>query len=103
MDINVKDKLTREKIDNFCKKYNIKKFALFGSALRNELSSDSDIDILVEFNKNNIPSFFDLYKMEQELSEYMNGREIDLRTPGDLSRHFRDEVIEESEVLYIEE
>lgn len=102
MKLKFDNTLSQEKIKEFCKKYNIKKMSLFGSVLRNELTSDSDIDILVEFDKDNIPSFFDLYEMEQELSHYMNGRVVDIRTPGDLSRYFRDEVMETAEVLYVQ-
>ena len=74
--------------------------SLFGSALCDGLTKDSDIDILVKFDKKNIPSFFDLYEMEQELSEFFNGRKVDLRTPNDLSKYFREEVQEKAEVLY---
>lgn len=102
MSLNIKSKISKENITNFCKKHNIKKMSLFGSVLRNELTSDSDIDILVEFDKNNTPSFFDLYEMEQELSQYFNGRKIDLRTPADLSKYFRKDVLEKAEVLYSE-
>lgn len=102
MKLMLKNKLSQEQIHKYCKKHNIKKMSLFGSALRNELTPDSDIDILVEFDENNIPSFFDLYKMEKELSNYVNGRKVDIRTPDDLSRYFRDEVMESAEVLYIE-
>ena len=102
MKLKFENKLSQEKIKKFCKKYKIKKMSLFGSALRNELTSNSDIDILVEFDKENIPSYFDLYEMEQELSHYMNGREVDIRTPGDLSRYFREEVMETAEVLYVQ-
>ena len=101
MNSDIKSKLPEEKIKNFCKKHNIKKMSLFGSALRDEFTDDSDIDILVEFDKNNIPSFFDLYDMEQELSEFFNGRKVDLWTPNDLSKYFRGEVGEKSEVIYI--
>ena len=74
--------------------------SLFGSALCDGLTKDSDIDILVKFDKKNIPSFFDLYEMEQELSKFFNGRKVDLRTPNDLSKYFREEVQEKAEVLY---
>ena len=102
MKLKLKNKLSQEKINKFCKKHNIKKMSLFGSALRNELTPDSDIDILVEFDKSNIPSFFFLFLLEKELSNYVNGREVDIRTPDDLSMYFRDQVMESAEVLYIE-
>jgi len=73
--------------------------SLFGSALRDELEPGSDIDILVEFDKNHMPGLFDIAGMEIELSE-MFGRKVDLRTPAELSRYFRDEVMEKARVEY---
>ena len=75
--------------------------SLFGSALRDELQPDSDIDILIEFDINLIPGLFDIARMEIELSETI-GRKVDLRTPQDLSRYFRDEVVKNAEVHYEE-
>lgn len=94
--------ISTKDITKFCNKYYIKKLALFGSALRGELREDSDIDILVEFHKEHIPSLFELVDMEEELSVLFDGRKIDLRTPNDLSRYFRNEVIKNAEVLHIE-
>jgi predicted nucleotidyltransferase len=75
--------------------------SLFGSALRDELKPSSDIDILVEFDKDHMPGLFDISRMEIELSETI-GRKVDLRTPEDLSRYFRDEVVKNAEVHYEE-
>jgi len=69
------------------------------SALRDELEPGSDIDILVEFDKDHMPGLFDIAGMEIELSE-MFGRKVDLRTPAELSRYFRDEVLEKARVEY---
>ncbi len=87
-------------IEVFCNKNHIVKLSLFGSAARNKLTLNSDIDILVEFNKNNIPSFFDLFYMEEELSLMFNTKKIDLRTIKDLSNYIREEVLKEAKVLY---
>jgi predicted nucleotidyltransferase len=73
--------------------------SLFGSALRGELTPKSDIDILVEFDKDHIPGLIDLAGMEIELQE-MVGRKVDLRTPAELSRYFRDDVLKEARVEY---
>ncbi len=100
--IKVKVTIAKQELDKFCKNNNIYKLSLFGSALRNELRPDSDLDILVEFKKGCTPSFFELHRMEAELAEIFDGRKIDLRTPGDLSKYFRDEVVSDSEVLYAE-
>ncbi|MHA1493633.1 MAG: hypothetical protein ACTSRQ_06420 [Candidatus Thorarchaeota archaeon] len=55
---------------------------------------------LAEFSKQHHIRFFDLMKMEEELSSLF-GRTVDLRTPQDLSRYFRDEVLETAEVQYL--
>ncbi|MFW6120062.1 MAG: nucleotidyltransferase family protein [Petrotogales bacterium] len=93
-------KIPKQKIAAYCKKNHIKKLALFGSFLRDDFRSDSDIDFLVEFEKEHIPGFFNLVRMEEQLSQFFNGRKVDLRTPNDLSRYFRDKVIRNTEVLY---
>ncbi len=90
----------KEKIVSYCKKNHIKKLALFGSFLTNDFRSDSDIDLLVEFEKGHIPGFFDLVRMQNQLSKFFNGRSVDLRTQYDLSRYFREKVIDNAEVLY---
>ena len=84
----------------YCKKKHIKKLAFFGSFLRDDFNSESDIDILVEFEKEYIPGLFDLVRMEEELSTFFKGKNVDLRTPNDLSRYFRKKVINNAEVLY---
>ncbi len=93
------DFIPRAKLKAFCQKNHIIKLSLFGSALRDELKPDSDIDILVEFDKNHIPGLLDLAGMEIELRE-MLGRKVDLRTPAELSRYFRDDVLEKARVEY---
>jgi len=72
---------------------------IFGSALHDELRPDSDIDILVEFEKDHIPGLFDMAGMEIELKEQL-GRVVDLRTPAELSRYFRDDVVNNARVEY---
>jgi len=73
--------------------------SLFGSALRDELKPGSDIDILVEFDKDHMPGLFDIAGIEIELAEIF-GRKVDLRTPAELSRYFRDDVLEKARVEY---
>ncbi len=85
-----------------CRKYDIIRLSLFGSALHGNLKEDSDIDLLVEFAPDHTPGFFTLVRIEEVLSPIFHGRKVDLRTPMDLSRYFRDEVISESKVLYSE-
>lgn len=94
--------LPREKIADFCKRNRIRKLSLFGSALKGELRKDSDIDLLVEFQPGEAPSLFDLVRMEREFSKLLRGRKVDLRTPNELSRYFRDEVLSTASVQYAE-
>jgi len=91
--------ISRERLEEFCRKNHIIKLSLFGSALRDELEPESDIDVLVEFEKGHIPGMLDLAGMEIELSEKI-GRKVDLRTPAELSRFFRQEVVSKAKVEY---
>ncbi|ADN34993.1 DNA polymerase beta domain protein region [Methanolacinia petrolearia DSM 11571] len=93
-------KVPKKKIAEFCKRNHIRRFALFGSVLRDDFGPDSDVDILVEFEDNHTPGLFKIFDLEEELSVIFGNRKIDLRTPGDLSRYFRAEVISNSEVCY---
>jgi predicted nucleotidyltransferase len=89
----------REKIRGFCAHNHIRKLSLFGSVLTHRFGAGSDVDVLVEFEPGNVPGYFELVGMELELSE-MLGRKVDLRTPEELSRYFRDEVVASAAVQY---
>lgn len=84
----------------FCRRNHILKLSLFGSVLRDDFGPGSDVDVLVEFEEGHTPGFFGLVQMEEELSELLGGRKVDLRTPQDLSRYFREEVLASAEVQY---
>lgn len=94
-------KIPKKKIEEFCKKHHIRKLSLFGSVLRDDFRSDSDVDVLVEFDPNHIPGLIRLAGMEFELSEIL-GRTVDIRTAQDLSRYFRQEVLHSAQVQYAE-
>jgi hypothetical protein len=87
---------------DFCLRNHIRKLALFGSVLRGEEGPDSDLDLLVEFEEGNEPGFLRLAGMERALTALL-GWKVDLRTPQDLSRYFRDEVLASSEVQYAQD
>lgn len=91
--------LSPAEIAAFCQRHHLRKLSLFGSALRDDFGPESDIDILVEFEPGRIVGFLKLAALEIELSE-MVGRKVDLRTPAELSRYFRQEVIAGAEVQY---
>jgi predicted nucleotidyltransferase len=83
----------------FCRANSVRRLGLFGSALRGELRPDSDIDLLVEFEPGHTPGLLGMARLELELMELL-GRDVDLRTTGDLSVRFRDEVSASARVLY---
>ncbi len=90
--------LRKDKIADFCRRHHIKKLSVFGSALRDDFAPDSDVDVLVEFQKGHEPGFA-FFDMQTELSELI-GRKVDLHTPNFLSRYFRDAVLKKAEVQY---
>ncbi len=100
MNERIQIELSKDKIASFCKKHHIRKLSLFGSVLRDDFGPNSDIDMLVEFEGGHVPSFFRLFDMEDELSVLLGGRKVDLRTPEDLSRHFRQSVLATAVVQY---
>ena len=84
--------IPKEYLREFCERNHIRKLSLFGSVLTGRFRSESDVDMLVEFDPEHTPGLLRLAGMEIELSEKL-GRRVDLRTPEDLSRYFRDEVV----------
>jgi predicted nucleotidyltransferase len=82
----------KELLKEFCERNHICKLSLFGSVLTQRFRPDSDLDVLVEFDPGHVPGLLTLAGMEIELSEVF-GRKVDLRTPEDLSRYFRAEVV----------
>jgi predicted nucleotidyltransferase len=87
-------------IAEFCRRHHIRRLALFGSVLREDVRSDSDVDVLVEFEPGHVPGFLRLHSLEQELSGLLGGHEIDLVTVKFLNRRIRDRVLAEAEVQY---
>lgn len=98
--MNGKLAIDKDSIADFCRRHHITRLAIFGSALRDDFRPDSDVDVLVDFEPGHVPGFFRLFDMEEELSALFDGRKMDLRTPEDLSRYFRDEVVAEAKVQY---
>jgi len=92
--------LPREAIAAFCRENGIRRLSVFGSALRADFRPDSDLDLLVEFEPSRVPGLLGIARMERELSALLGGRKVDLRTPQDLSRYFRQRVLDEAEVQY---
>jgi len=87
------------KLGDFCRRNGIARLSLFGSILTDRFRKDSDVDFLVEFLPDRRVSLFDVGGMLMDLSELL-GRQVDLRTPQDLSPYFRDEVLSDARPLY---
>ena len=85
--------IPKEKIEFFCRKHHIRKLSLFGSVLREDFGPDSDVDVLVEFEPGQTVGLLRLAGMEIELSGVLK-RKVDLRTPAELSRYFRQQVLD---------
>ena len=92
--------MPKNKISDFCQRHHIRRLSIFGSALRDDFESGSDVDVLVEFKPGHVPGFA-FFAMETEFSEIL-GRKVDLNTHNFLSRYFRDKVLQEAEVQYAE-
>ena len=86
-------------LPDLCRRHAIRRLALFGSALHDELRPDSDIDLLVEFEAGHTPGLLGIAAIELELERLLN-RRVDLRTPADLSQYFREAVLAEARPLY---
>jgi hypothetical protein len=92
--------ITDAALARFCAQHHIRRLSLFGSTLKGTARPDSDVDLLVEFEPDQAPGLLGLAGMEIELSALLGGKRVDLRTPQDLSRYFRDEVVRTAEVQY---
>ncbi|MGK7932633.1 MAG: nucleotidyltransferase family protein [Microcystaceae cyanobacterium] len=93
--------LPQKRLNEFCQRHHIYQLSLFGSILREDFCDRSDVDFLVWFKRGKTPGYVRLAGMELELSEII-GRKADLRTPNELSRYFRDQVLQEALTIYDE-
>lgn len=92
--------IDRSAVRAFCQRHHIARLALFGSALRDDFGADSDVDILVEFEPGHVPGL-SFVSMERELSQLLQGRRVDLVTPGFLNGRIREQILREAEPLYV--
>lgn len=98
--MNAPDLPVPESLHKYCRDHHVRRLSLFGSYAKGTARADSDIDLLVEFDGGMEPGLIGLAAMESELSALMGGRKVDLRTPRELSRHFRDQVMLDAIVQY---
>ncbi len=95
----IKIELPQEAIAQLCKRYQVRELSVFGSAVRDDFTADSDIDILVEFQPEAIIGIIKFTHMQYEI-EALIGRKVDLVSKRGLNPIIRDEVLGSSKVLY---
>lgn len=99
--MGVRIAVDRDELARFCRRHHIRRLAFFGSVLREDFRPDSDVDVLVEFEPGHVPGF-GFIRIQRELSELLDGREVDLVTPKFLNHRIRDRVLADADVQYVE-
>ena len=90
----------RQRISDFCRRHNIRRLSVFGSAARGELTASSDVDFLVEYDPAHRPGLVQLQQIEDELSALCQGRSVELVNPKYLNPRLRDRIPREAIVQY---
>jgi predicted nucleotidyltransferase len=89
-----------DNVVNVCKKYHINELSIFGSSLRDDFNKNSDIDILVSFNKISNVTLFDIIELEREFAELLN-REVDIVEQEALKNPIRkNKILSTREIIY---
>ena len=89
----------REAIERDPLRNTIQKVSLFGSYAKETARAESDVDILIEFFPGSKISFFTFFDIRENIENHIQ-KKVDLLTPEALSKHFRKEVLEKSEMIY---
>jgi hypothetical protein len=98
--MNPSIQIDRERIAEFCRKWRITEFSLFGSVLRGDFRPDSDVDVLVSLDPGAPWSLYEWVEMIDELKEIF-GREVDLVEKTGLRNPFRRQgILKNREVIY---
>jgi predicted nucleotidyltransferase len=101
--IGSKISLTEDQIRDFCLRWKIKEFALFGSVLREDFNPQSDVDVLVDFSPAAEWSLIDHMKMENELEKLL-GREVEILSKKAMARSEnwirREDILNSAKVIY---
>ncbi len=88
-------------IRDFCRTHAVRELAVFGSAVRDDFRSDSDIDVLIDLAPDARIGLVALQKMRDELSRIF-GHPVDLLTRNGLNRHIRDQILRDAEIIHAE-
>ena len=92
--------IPKDKIADFCRRWQVKELAIFGSALGDDFLPDSDVDVLVVFRDDAKWDLFDHMKAEEELKQIF-GRDVDLVEKRAIRNPFRrHHILRNCEVIY---
>jgi predicted nucleotidyltransferase len=92
--------IPQPQIIEFCRRWKVREFSLFGSAVRDDFGPESDVDVLVRFERNAPWSLFDFVTMQDELAELF-GRDVDIVEEESLRNPFRREsILRDKRVIY---
>ena len=91
--------ISPEELTDFCRRYQVRELALFGSMLGPDFDSSSDVDRLVTFEPAARVTFLTLARMQREL-EALLGRPVDLIPKDGLKPVIRNQVLATARVLY---
>src|SRR5258706_883023 len=93
--------IDQEKLAEFCRKHHIRKLSFFGSVLTNHLRPDSNVDVLYELEPGHrIGGYFDLFRVEEELSNMLQGHRVEMVDPRYLNRWIKEQVLNEAQIQY---
>ena len=99
--MNQSIQISSRDLADFCRRHHIQKLSFFGSVLRDDFNEDSDVDVLVEFAQGHTPGL-EIVDIEEELSELLGGRRVDMVNPKYLNRRLKDRILSSQVVQYAE-
>lgn len=91
--------ISRERLDDLCRRHGVRRLLLFGSALRDDFGPASDVDLVVEFEPGADPAWR-LASVEEEFSQAFGGHPVEMVEPECLDRYIRHRVLEQAEEIY---
>jgi uncharacterized protein len=92
--------LDQQELTSFCRRHHVRRLSLYGSAVRGELRSDSDLDFLIEYDPDHRPGLESLQQIQDELAEVCGGRRVDLVNPKYLNPRLKDRILAEAQIIY---
>jgi hypothetical protein len=91
--------IDRQQLAELCRRRHIRRLSFFGSVLRDDFQPHSDVDVLVEWEPGRVIGF-EVFDVEHELSQLLNGRKVDLVNAKYLNPRLRDRILQSAEVQY---